>query len=88
MEQQILQNYNTSGHPTAFAGRDALKQYYGDQVSTKFIEDALNKSETYGIKRESAGDIHGTARAQQGLSHAFMEVSHVLRRFLNRVHLS
>lgn len=51
-EDEILNNYHTPGHPTAFAGVDKVVQYYDGRASREVVLRALESSDTYTRHRE------------------------------------
>ena len=48
----LSENYEKIGHPIAFSGKSALKNYY-QVLSNKEIEDFLSSSYTYNVHRET-----------------------------------
>lgn len=52
MEREIIENYHTPGHPTAFAGVSKLVEYYDGRASRDQIIRALQSSDAYTRHRE------------------------------------
>jgi len=51
-QQEILENYHTPGHPTAFAGVSKIIEYYDGRVSRDFVIKTLESSNVYTRHRE------------------------------------
>lgn len=50
--REIIENYHTPGHPTAFAGISKLVDYYDGRATRDFIVSALQSSNVYTRHRE------------------------------------
>ena len=50
--EEILENYHTPGHPTAFAGVSKVVEYYNGRASQEFITKVLESSNVYTRHRE------------------------------------
>ena len=54
----LKKQYNTTGHPVAFAGINVIKKYYGKTLSVSDIEDFLAQSRSYTRHREFKRPIY------------------------------
>jgi transposase InsO family protein len=50
---KVAENYVNPGHPTAFAGKQVLYNYYKGRFTKKQINDFLHGTDTYTVKREA-----------------------------------
>ena len=51
-EDEIIENYHTPGHPTAFAGVSKVVEYYDGRADRDLVERALQSSDVYTRHRE------------------------------------
>ena len=50
--QEILRNYRTAGHPTAFSAPHTVYKYYGKRIPLSVIQRALQINDSYTLHRE------------------------------------
>jgi hypothetical protein len=52
LEEEIISNYKTPGHPTAFANPQTLYEFYNRQIPIKKINNILSKIESHTLHKE------------------------------------